>query len=149
MLKLQLPKVRCVLHFDVPRDNLGVYGLRLQCLDCKGDASGPGSIPLPSKKSDSQVSVGSSRCPTLAYPHSRVAGGENEAVLLSPRWWKRRRTRETANRFRDLRGLLPTISYEVRGSLVRPMTCPLGRVCVVHSWMVVRCSPLSPPPLPS
>jgi len=33
VLKLDLPQVRCVLHFEVPRRELSVYGLRLLCLE--------------------------------------------------------------------------------------------------------------------
>merc|ERR1719453_2694061 len=38
VLKMDLPQVRCVLHFEVPRRELSIYGLRLMCLeqqDCK------------------------------------------------------------------------------------------------------------------
>lgn len=33
VLKVDLPQVRCVLHFEVPRRELSVYGLRLMCLE--------------------------------------------------------------------------------------------------------------------
>merc|ERR1719356_664643 len=33
VLKVDLPQVRCVLHFEVPRKELSVYGLRLLCLE--------------------------------------------------------------------------------------------------------------------
>merc|ERR1712061_12193 len=33
VLKVDLPQVRCVLHFDVPRREYSVYGLRLLCLE--------------------------------------------------------------------------------------------------------------------
>lgn len=33
VLKVDLPQVRCVLHFDVPRRELSIYGLRLMCLE--------------------------------------------------------------------------------------------------------------------
>jgi len=33
VLKVDLPQVRCVLHFEVPRRELSVYGLRLLCLE--------------------------------------------------------------------------------------------------------------------
>lgn len=33
VLKVDLPQVRCVLHFEVPRRELSIYGLRLMCLE--------------------------------------------------------------------------------------------------------------------
>merc|ERR1719281_1134087 len=33
VLKVELPQVRCVLHFEVPRRELSIYGLRLMCLE--------------------------------------------------------------------------------------------------------------------
>lgn len=33
VLKVDLPQVRCVLHFEVPRREMSVYGLRLMCLE--------------------------------------------------------------------------------------------------------------------
>merc|ERR1719220_2386764 len=33
VLKVDLPQVRCVLHFEVPRRELSIYGLRLLCLE--------------------------------------------------------------------------------------------------------------------
>jgi len=33
VLRVDLPQVRCVLHFEVPRRELSVYGLRLLCLE--------------------------------------------------------------------------------------------------------------------
>jgi len=33
VLKMELPQVHCVLHFDVPRRELSIYGLRLMCLE--------------------------------------------------------------------------------------------------------------------
>eukprot|EP00929_Paragymnodinium_shiwhaense_P108699 TRINITY_DN75024_c0_g1_i1.p1 TRINITY_DN75024_c0_g1~~TRINITY_DN75024_c0_g1_i1.p1 ORF type:complete len:926 (-),score=141.33 TRINITY_DN75024_c0_g1_i1:45-2744(-) len=33
VLKVDLPQVRCVLHFEVPRQELSIYGLRLMCLE--------------------------------------------------------------------------------------------------------------------
>merc|ERR1711865_364866 len=33
VLKVDLPQVRCVLHFDVPPRELSIYGLRLMCLE--------------------------------------------------------------------------------------------------------------------
>jgi superfamily II DNA/RNA helicase len=33
VLKVDLPQVRCVLHFEVPRRHLSIYGLRLMCLE--------------------------------------------------------------------------------------------------------------------
>lgn len=36
VLKVDLPQVRCVLHFEVPRRELSIYGLRLMCLEQSG-----------------------------------------------------------------------------------------------------------------
>lgn len=36
VLKVDLPQVRCVLHFEVPRRELSIYGLRLMCLENSG-----------------------------------------------------------------------------------------------------------------
>lgn len=33
VLKMDLPQVRCVLHFEVPRREFSIYGLRLMCLE--------------------------------------------------------------------------------------------------------------------
>jgi len=33
VLKVDLPQVRCVLHFEVPRREISIYGLRLMCLE--------------------------------------------------------------------------------------------------------------------
>jgi superfamily II DNA/RNA helicase len=33
VLKVDLPQVRCVLHFEIPRRELSIYGLRLMCLE--------------------------------------------------------------------------------------------------------------------
>lgn len=33
VLKVDLPQVRCMLHFEVPRRELSIYGLRLMCLE--------------------------------------------------------------------------------------------------------------------
>jgi len=33
VLKVDLPQVRCILHFSVPKRELNVYGLRLMCLE--------------------------------------------------------------------------------------------------------------------
>lgn len=38
VLKIDLPKVRCVLHFDLPLQDISIYGLRLMCLE-KSDKS--------------------------------------------------------------------------------------------------------------
>eukprot|EP00929_Paragymnodinium_shiwhaense_P112231 TRINITY_DN80496_c0_g1_i1.p1 TRINITY_DN80496_c0_g1~~TRINITY_DN80496_c0_g1_i1.p1 ORF type:complete len:1023 (-),score=180.07 TRINITY_DN80496_c0_g1_i1:243-3311(-) len=44
VLKVDVPQVRCVLHFEVPRRELSIYGLRLMCLeqDNKKGKSGSG-----------------------------------------------------------------------------------------------------------
>ncbi|CAK0886534.1 unnamed protein product, partial [Prorocentrum cordatum] len=37
---VDLPQVRCVLHFEVPRRELSLYGLRLMCLEQGGEGRG-------------------------------------------------------------------------------------------------------------
>merc|ERR1712066_158443 len=37
VLKVDVPEVRCVLHFEVPRRELSIYGLRLMCLEQGGN----------------------------------------------------------------------------------------------------------------
>lgn len=38
VLKMELPQVHCVLHFELPRRELSIYGLRLMCLEQKKSA---------------------------------------------------------------------------------------------------------------
>merc|ERR1719399_2391788 len=41
VLKVDLPQVRCVLHFEVPRRELSIYGLRLMCLEQQDQKKAP------------------------------------------------------------------------------------------------------------
>jgi len=43
VLKMDLPQVRSVLHFEVPRRELSIYGLRLMCLEQQQDGKSKGA----------------------------------------------------------------------------------------------------------
>merc|ERR1711865_774176 len=49
VLKVDLPQVRCILHFGVPQRELNVYGLRLMCLEQQDQKKGSRKIGLSSK----------------------------------------------------------------------------------------------------
>jgi len=49
VLKVDLPMVRCILHFDVPKKELSVYGLRLMCLEQQEQKKGSRKNGMSSK----------------------------------------------------------------------------------------------------
>lgn len=66
VLKMDLPKVRCVLHFDLPHQQLSIYGLRLMCLE-KGEKTKSKRDAIASKQTSTSQKQGKRCCVSVLF----------------------------------------------------------------------------------
>lgn len=83
VLKIDLPKVRCVLHFDLAQRDLSIYGMRLMCLEQVDKIKGSHKKESSSSKQRSGYDGGVSPKQPSSSSKSKHSGSRCVSVLFS------------------------------------------------------------------